>query len=193
MDEQGIDQVSLNEINRASGHRNRSAITYHFGSRDAIVRELVKRTMAGVDAERHALLDHLETTNGPLSERVALEVVVGPLARQLRTPDGRRYLRLCGQLINHPRYVEDAQDTLFVASSLARCAPYLTPALAGLPESVVGERRSQIAGFTVRALADQARLLDADPPPRRPLSVEAFSTNLVDVVLAMLLAPTTLT
>src|SRR5215475_13374952 len=84
MDERGIDNVSLNQINRASGHRNRSAVTYHFGSRDAVVRELIGRTMEALDAERNALLDHLETTGATLTERVVLEVAVAPFTRQLR-------------------------------------------------------------------------------------------------------------
>jgi AcrR family transcriptional regulator len=191
MDEHGIDHASLNEINRASGQRNRSAVQYHFGSRDALVRELFTRANDTIDAERNALLDHLESTGGPLSERAAIEVVVGPLSRRLRTPEGRRYLRLCGQLLNHPRYNADARDTLQMNTSIIRCAQYIGPALAHLPQAIAIERASQVAAFTVRALADQARLADTDPLPRPVLTTEAFVTNLVDILLAMLTAPTT--
>jgi AcrR family transcriptional regulator len=192
MDERGIDNVSLNEISRASGHRNRSAVSYHFGSRDAVVRELVGRTMNAIDAERNALLDHLETTGTPLTERTALEVAVGPFTRQLRTQEGRRYLRLCAQLINHPRFVADPRDLTVANSSLQRCARYLAPALAQLPPYVAAERASQVAGFVVRACGDQARLLDRDPPARPALGIEAFTANLVDTLAAILHAPTTI-
>jgi AcrR family transcriptional regulator len=191
MDERGIDNVSLSQINRASGHRNRSAVHYHFGTRDAVVRELVRRTMDGIDAERNALLDHLETTGAALTERTVLEVIVGPLTRQLRTAEGRRYLRLAAQLITHPRFVSDLQQIMSVNSSARRCARHLAPALARLPAQVAAERASQMVGFLVRTCADQARLLDASPPPRPPLCIEAFTANLVDVLLAMLTAPTT--
>ena len=189
MDEQGIDHVSLNEINRASGQLNRSAIQYHFGSREALVRALQEDTMVRIDAERNAILDHLEATRGSLSEEEAVEVVVGPLARQLETIDGRRYLRLCGQLLNHPRYIGDARETVQLNRSVIRCAAYVRPALGHLPPALAIERASQVAGFIVRALADQARLLDAEPPPRPPLELDAFSANLVDVVLGGLRAP----
>lgn len=191
MDEHGIDQVSLNEINRASGQHNRSAIQYHFGSRDALVHELFSRTMLTIDTERSALLDHLETSSGQVSVRAAIEVVIGPLARQLRTPEGRRYLRLCGQMLNHPRYNKDARDTLQMNTSLIRCAQHARPGLAHLPPAIAIERASQMIAFTTRALADQARLLDTDPPPRPPLPPDAFTTNLVDIALAMITAPTT--
>jgi AcrR family transcriptional regulator len=193
MDERGIDNVSLNQINRASGHRNRSAVSYHFGSRDAVVRELVSRTMDVLNAERNALLDHLETTGTPLTERTVMEVAVGPFTRQLRTEEGRRYLRLCSQLINHPRFIADPQQIISANSSVQRCARRLAPALAHVPPEVAAERASQMTGFLVRACADQARLLDTNPPPRPALGIEAFTTNLVDVLLAILHAPATLT
>ena len=127
MDEQGIDHVSLNEINRASGNKNRSAVSYHFGSRDAIVHELVARGMAAADAERQAALDHLEQIGTKITPRMGLELMLGPLARRLETLDGRRYLRLCGQLPNHPRYVADTRDMLFVADGVAEQGPQPRP------------------------------------------------------------------
>ena len=190
MDERGIDDVSLNEITEASGHRNRSAISYHFGSREAIVQELFAQTMAVVEAERNALLDHLETTGTEITERGAYEIVVGPLARQLRTPEGRRYLRLCAQLIDHPRYVRDARDAIAVNTSVQRCIRYLAPALPHLPPEIAAERASQAPSFLVRACADQARLLDSDAPSRPALGIEAFTANLVDVIIAIVSAPT---
>jgi AcrR family transcriptional regulator len=193
MDERGIDNVSLNEINRASGNRNRSAVTYHFGSRDAVVRELIGQTTDALNAERNALLDHLETIGAPLTPRTVLEVLAGPYARQLRTEPGRRHLRLCGQLINHPRFIADPRDITWTNTSVQRCARYLAPALAHLPPAVATERASQLAGFLVRACADQARLMDTDPPPRPVLGTEAFTANLVDTLLAIYQAPTSIT
>jgi AcrR family transcriptional regulator len=192
MDEHGIDHVSLNEINRASGNRNRSAISYHFGSRQAIVRELVARGMAAVDAERGARLDVLEQRGVEITPRMGVELVVRPLARCLDDLPGRRYLRLCGQLTSHPGYVRDTRDLLYVNDSMARCAVYAASLTARLPERVAGERIRQLIGFTVRSLADQATLVDAASAPRVPLTTDEFATNLVDVVIAMLGAGTSL-
>ena len=33
----GVDGVSLNEVTRASGQRNKSALTYHFGSKEGLM------------------------------------------------------------------------------------------------------------------------------------------------------------
>jgi AcrR family transcriptional regulator len=190
MDEHGVDNVTVQDISQASGHRNRSAVKYHFGSRDAVVRAVVMRTMETVDAERNVLLDHLETTGAPLTPRSVIEVVIGPLARQLRTPEGRRYLRLCAQLINHPRFMNDAGDAITLNSSIRRCARHLIPVLIRLPGPIAAERASQVTGFIVRACGDQSRLMDSDAPARPVLSVDDFTVNLVDTVQAILEAPT---
>ena len=193
MDERGVDNVTLQDIGQASGHRNRSAVQYHFGSRDAVIRAVITRTMEPIDVERNLLLDHLETTGTPLTQRGVIEVVVTPLARQLRTADGRRYIRLCAQLINHPRFMSDARDAVTVNTSVSRCAGYLLPTLGHLPAPVVAERTSQVTGFIIRACSDQSRLMDSETPSRPVLSIEDFTLNLVDTTLAILQAPTSVT
>lgn len=193
MDASGIDQVSTNEIIRFSGHRNRSAIAYHFGSRDELVRAVLRRTMNGIDTERTALLDHLEATGAELSARTIIEVLVGPLTRQLRAADGRRYLRLCAQVLDHPRFVADLRDAISANSSVARCAQLAAPFVSQLPPFIRMERASQLVGFLIRSCADQARLLDTASPRRPPLDIERFTVNMVDTVLALLLAPSSLT
>jgi AcrR family transcriptional regulator len=190
MDEHGVDNVTVQDISQASGHRNRSAVKYHFGSRDAVVRAVIMHTMETIDAERNVLLDHLETTGAPLTPRSVIEVVIGPLARQLRTPEGRRYLRLCAQLINHPRFINDAGDAITLNSSIRRCARHLIPVLTRLPGPIAAERASQVTGFIVRACGDQSRLMDSDAPARPVLSIDDFTVNLVDTVQAILEAPT---
>ena len=190
MDERGVDNVSMHDIAAASGHRNRSAVQYHFGSRDGVIRAVIDHTMDPINAERNAVLDHLETTGAALTPRVVIEVAVGPLARQVRTPEGRRYLRLCAQLINHPRFMTDASDAIAVNTSIARCTRHLIPAVAHLPRVVAAERGSQVAGFIIRACADQARLMDSGTSARPLLTVEDFTLNLIDTTLAILQAPT---
>jgi AcrR family transcriptional regulator len=192
MDERGVDNVTLQDIGQASGHRNRSAVQYHFGSRVAVIQAVISQTMDPIDAERNMLLDHLEATGATLTTRGVLEVVVRPLARQLHTPEGRRYFRIGAQLINHPRFMTDAGEAVTVNTSIARCAAYILPSLDHLPAPVVAERTSQATGFIIRACGDQARLMDSDPPPRPVLSVEDFTVNLIDTIMAIIQAPTSI-
>jgi hypothetical protein len=132
----------------------------------------------------------MESTGATLTTRGVLEVVVRPLARQLHTPEGRRYFRIGAQLINHPRFMTDARDAITVNTSITRCAAYLLPSLDHLPMPIAVERTSQVTSFIVRACGDQSRLMDSDPPPRPVLSVEDFTVNLVDTIMAIVQAPT---
>ena len=193
MDERGVDNVTTQDINQPSGHRNRSAVQYHFGTRDAVIQAVMARSMEPIDAERNMLLDHLEGTGARLTPRAALEVLVSPLARQLRSPEGRRYLRIGAQLINHPRFVRDAGDAVMVNTSVSRCVRYILPVLAHLPPPIAAERTSLATGFVIRALGDQCRLMDSDPPSRTVLSVADFTANLVDIIMAILQAPSSVT
>src|SRR5712675_1842551 len=84
---------------------------------DNVTITVISRNMDPIDAERNLLLDHLEATGAPLTTRGVLEIVVRPLARQLHTPEGRRYFRIGAQLINHPRFITDASQTITVNTS----------------------------------------------------------------------------
>ena len=41
--ERGLEAVSLSEINRDAGQRNKSALHYHFGSRDGLLKALLEK------------------------------------------------------------------------------------------------------------------------------------------------------
>jgi hypothetical protein len=89
------------------------------------------------------------------------------------------------------RLLENIAGTMLHGKTLWRpCASACRPAIEHLPPAIAIERVSQAIGFMVRVLADQARLIDTDTPPREPLAIDAFTTNLVDVLVAMLTAPT---
>ena len=86
--------------------------------------------------------------------------------------------------------MRDAGDAIMVNTSISRCARYIIPVLAHLPEPIAAERTSQVTGFVIRALGDQCRLMDSEHPSRAVLPVEDFSANLVDTIMAILQAPT---
>lgn len=98
--------------------------------------------------------------------------------------------RMNPQIPKPPAVHDRRPDAITVNTSIARCTRHLLPAIAHLPPAVAAERGSQIAGFIVRACADQARLMGTGTPARTLLTVEDFTLNLTDTVLAILQAPT---
>jgi AcrR family transcriptional regulator len=189
IDEHGVDAVSLNEITRVSGHRNRSAANYHFGSRDAVLKALFQRGMAPINDERNQLLDRIEEGGAALTLRSALEAVVAPLAARLHSPEGRRYLRLSGQLYGHPVFFSEIHQARGINSSLQRCARVIGESMSHLPPSIISERGNLLTGIVIRAFADHARRLDGPNQVRESLDPDEFTVTLVDVLEAMVTAP----
>jgi AcrR family transcriptional regulator len=89
MAEHGIYAVQLKQIMRAAGARNRSAVQYHFGDREGLVRAIGAKHRPPIDEARNRMLDRL----GPdPSVDEVIEAAVTPIARCLATTAGRAYL-----------------------------------------------------------------------------------------------------
>jgi AcrR family transcriptional regulator len=185
LDEHGIDGVSGRAIAAAAGHRNNAAVNYHFGDRDNLVRTVLERRALDLDVRRHALLDELEAA-GNVDPRAALTALFHPLVELLDDQGGRRYLRVLNQAANHPGFYERA--TLDFTPSLARSAAHLAPLVAHLSPPLRAHRARLGLGLALFALAEQARLIDTEPPPRPLLSTDEFLADLLVGTIAYLAA-----
>lgn len=78
--ERGVDGVTVRQIADAAGQKNHAAVGYHFGSKEALIRELIVDGARAIDQRRHAWLDAAEATGGPHS---VVEVVHGMIRTSL--------------------------------------------------------------------------------------------------------------
>lgn len=83
----GIDAVTLSQLNASADQRNNSAVQYHFGDREGVLRAILDKHQPGIDAERMRRLDELEA-GGPLTATALAEVLVLPLTAKLTDTDG---------------------------------------------------------------------------------------------------------
>ena len=74
--ERGIDGVTVRQIAEAAGQKNHAAITYHFGSKEALIRQLVVDGAQAIDARRNAALDRAKAAGGPHSVLEVMEILV---------------------------------------------------------------------------------------------------------------------
>lgn len=91
----GVDRVTSRQIVEAAGQRNVSAVTYHFGSREGLVLEILARRGGPVDAGRGRRRVALGQ-DPPVGALV--ECLVDPYLACLDDPRGRSYLRIVAQL-----------------------------------------------------------------------------------------------
>jgi AcrR family transcriptional regulator len=176
----GIDAVSLREINRTAGAKNASALQYHFGDRDGLLRAVLAKHQADVEARRHAMLDDYEAT-GRDDLRALAAALVRPQAAKLADDDGGpAYLQIMGDLMNRPRPVIDPAALDDPASSVFRWRTLVAPLLDN--DATRLHRRFTAMRFTAAELARRAR---SAPHTDDRL----FVSHLIDLVAGLLAAP----
>jgi AcrR family transcriptional regulator len=188
--ERGIDNVSIAEIVRAAGQRNASAVHYHFGNRDEVLKALLAQYVPAVHDRRVELLA-VARSLPDTDVRSAVEAVVRPLTELAqRGWRERAYLQIGAELTHWlarpeaPDMAELMEHTAgFEAWRLVR-----ERAGAALPQDLWDERQEIAISFIGRAAADRARLLDAEG--EHPiLSDDRFVDNLIAMVVGAMTAP----
>ena len=61
--EKGVASVSLNEITRAAGQKNRNAVHYHFGDKNSLLQAIFEKHWAPISAQRSAMIDAVGQKN----------------------------------------------------------------------------------------------------------------------------------
>lgn len=187
--ERGVDAVTLREIHDASGHKNRSAVAYHFGDKEELVKTLIEQIVVHHDSSRVTMLDALEDGGTPPSLDHVLTAALGPMIEDLGDREGRLRLRVHAALVADERYMGVTQALLWQLPGLSRSTRFIAAELGSIPETLREERIVLATGFGIRAFADQARLVDSAAPNRTPLATEVFAAHLLVLLRVMLEAP----
>ena len=146
----GVDAVSVREIVRATGQKNGASLHYYFGSKDALVRELVIDGARLIDDRRNAQLDALEAGAAGVTLRQAIEILVWPASGL--GDDGREddYLRFIStfSLQNRAAFEEILGDRW--NRGYQRCLTH-TRRLSPTPAKVL-DRRLVFLSLSLRAI-----------------------------------------
>ncbi|MCU1393909.1 MAG: TetR family transcriptional regulator [Ilumatobacteraceae bacterium] len=179
--ERGIEGVSLREINSAAGQKNSTALQYHFGDRQGLLRAVLRKHTPAIDAARMAMLDAY-VVRGVDDLRELAAALVRPSAAKLSDADGgRAYLQISGQVLNRPELRFDERTTSNPRDSINRWRQLVGPLL---PDLAVRRLHHRFTAIRVSA-AELARR--ASDSPRR--DDQLFTSHLVDLVAALLAAP----
>jgi len=182
--ERGIDAVSMREITREAGQRNSTALQYHFGSREGLLRAIMERHMETVAVRRAALLD-MVAGNGDLTLRDGANVLVQPLISKLTGDDGGpQFLQVAGELLNRTHRNIDPDEPVGVAiydhlRTLDRWSEVFEDLM---PEGTTGaplHRRFAVIRFAHIEIGRRARVGE-------PIDLPLFTNQLVDLVTGLL-------
>lgn len=161
--EQGVDAVSLREVAKKAGQRNNSAVAYHFGGREGLVRELLRRRMAVINIRRAELMAQMEAEGRGEDLRSLVEAVLLPLVEHIRAAGrGSSYAQFMTRAV--PLFDDSlaGEDEGLPTSPLhTELGRRTRQVLTHLPREVAAERLSLALTMAVSALAAHEQRLAA--------------------------------
>ncbi len=181
--QQDIDLVSQRQILQAAGQRNTSAIQYHFGSREGLLRAVFERGVARIDNRRNEILDELEASGRQPTIADYVNALVRPLCEQRHDGEsGPQTLRFLNQVLKDPdiRLMEIMKG---IDSGMRRAHRGVVHCLPDIPPLLLRYRLYTIS----RAASDV--LCDWDRSRRMDELEDLFTEDLIAMALAMVTAP----
>ncbi|MGN7155112.1 TetR/AcrR family transcriptional regulator [Dietzia cercidiphylli] len=92
--ERGLDGVSMRDVATAAGQRNNSAVQYHFGSRDGLILQVLRRRIVSLDADRRQRLAAADEQGLGEDLHTLVGVLFGPIVDLLRShPEATHHAR----------------------------------------------------------------------------------------------------
>jgi AcrR family transcriptional regulator len=167
--EQGVEQVPLRQIVVESGQRNRSALHYHFGSREALVSHLLNRRLHQVNRIRNRCLDELEASDKPIDIHGVVYATIFPLVDVvLHTDWGTNYLQVLAQTTFSPGLLNKGLVDKTAMSALYRVRAHIYTLLPDVPRDVMKLRMIWFMDTVVYSMAhwvrERGKRARLDPP-----------------------------
>ena len=190
--ETGIAATSLRGVIREAGV-NIAAIHYHFRSRENLIRAVMARRLAPLNAERLRRLDAVEAAagRGPLPLERVIEALVAPLFRLVPDagPAGAAFMRLMGRTLTESSRFLDRLVVEQFGEIIRRFTAAFRRALPGLPPRAFHYRIHFLVGAMVYAILETRNLRAMSGGACDPEDPEQVIAHLVPFLAAGLRAP----
>ncbi len=185
--ERGIDAVSLRAIMAAAG-ANVASVHYHFGSKDALVRALIKERGGQVSARRNELLDDLERAD-ELDVQMLAEAFVRPVLEMVSS-GGVAWVTFIAGILSSGHPALSVVTDGFVQQG-RRFTALLERIYPDLPARTARFRLTQAMTLTFQVLGDLEGVRGMLAFSGAELTQAEVFEELIDVVTAILAGPPT--
>lgn len=187
--ERGIDGVTVRQIAEAAGQKNHAVVGYYFGSKEALVRELIVDGARAIDIRRNAWLDSCEAKGGP---HTVAEVIEGMIETSL-DPDAspgdesfNRFFTLLG--LSHRAFFMEALEGRW-NTGYQRCLDHLRRLMPEMPAAKKNERFVFLGSTLGAVLASRESELSDKSRPHHMWQSGATLNHAAKVIAAMIEAP----
>ncbi|RMB80384.1 TetR/AcrR family transcriptional regulator [Streptomyces shenzhenensis] len=187
--EHGLSSVSNRQIGEAAGQANTTVVSYHFGSKAALVRAIMTRHAAHVDAIRQR---YVEDAGGSDDVRQWVRCLVRPVTEHLDTLGVPSWhARFAVQVLTDPLIRALVTDESLTRDSLWQTLLGLGRCLESTLSADVRRERGHMARHLItHTCAEHERAL-ADGTAEPGASWPRTATALEDALVGLLTAPTT--
>lgn len=160
----GVDGVSVREVVAEAGARNNGSIHYYFGSKDALVKELVMEGARAIDDYRRMALDALEKDDPAPDLRAIMAILVDSMVNEgdERLEGYARFF--AGVRLNQRHLANNPLEGRWSAGT-RRCYAHLRRSLPGFSDAVLLQRFTIAQAHIVAALAERETVLEQASQP----------------------------
>ncbi len=182
--ERGLGTVSVKDITRAAGARNPSAVHYHFGNLEALIKEVFAQRYKAIEQARAVRLAKVDEAD-PARRLVALmAAAIAPFMECCLDEEGRLYVRFCLQFSSDPRFNLLELVTEYGMPSLISLRAQVAACVPAIPEEVVNARLRQAFSIALVQAADYSRQLEAGLQIALEQAVREASSSLAGYIAA---------
>lgn len=184
--EHGVYGVSNRQIGEAAGQGNTAAVGYHFGTKQDLVRAIVRRHAGEIERIRARMV---ADTAGSRNVRDWVACMVHPTAEHLAELGSPTWFaRFNAQVLTDPALRDMLTEESITSPSLVEALDCLNRCLPSLPPDVRAERSDMTRQLLVHMVAERERALSEGGPTPRSNWTHA-SAGLTDAITAVWVAP----
>jgi len=178
--QRGVDNVSLVDIGRVAGQKNRSALQYHFGDKAGLINAVLDRHTRVIGERRRQRIDALQ--EGAYELRDLVEILVRPVAEHVETEEGgEAFVHINAQLAASRTHAAMRRDRVLEMPEVQQLNRLLAQKLSAMEEAELEARMLLVDCMIFSGLASYLSLAPA-------IGRTQFVTSLIDSICAMLSA-----
>ncbi len=165
----GVEGVSTRQIGAAIGSSNTNVVAYHFGSKDALIREVYRYRLPAIDRRRGELFDEAERSGAGDDVRTLVRVFFLPLFEQTDREGRHSYagflsgLERSGLIATRIEVNAEFPETQALFERLRDCLPLSA-------RDLFGGRMRMVTALVASALQQ----IDFEAPESRDTAVQLF-------------------
>lgn len=174
--EKGIGSVSVKMITTDAGARNPSAVHYHFGSIEGLIKEVFAQRYRAIEAERVVRFQNIDESDPDRRLVALIEAAIGPFMEACLEESGRMYVSFALQFATDPRF-DFSQSTVEAGmQSLVWLRDELVSSLPNVPLHKLASRMRHSFMISLVQAADYAGKVEAGTAPPLEEAVKEAAT-----------------